>query len=84
MAPDSYTNSLRTRLRVLFSPVRLTLYIAAITFSVVANVIYLRDGTGTEWLGPASVVPLLALVAWQFATDKKMRRLDRESADRDS
>lgn len=81
MAPDSYTNSFRTRARILFSPVRLSLAVAAIMFAVVANVIYIRNGSEPETLGLASIIPLFALLAWQLVTDAKMRRLDRESPD---
>lgn len=83
MHPDSYTNSFRTRVRFLFSPLRLTLFIAAIIFAVAANVLYIGNGGQPEWLGLASVIPLFALLAWQMVLDTEMRRRDRDGGDRD-
>lgn len=81
--PDSYTNSFRTRVRLLFSPLRLTFFIAAIVFAVAANVLYIGNGGRPEWLGLASVIPLFALVAWQMVLDTEMRRRDRDGGDRE-
>lgn len=81
MNPDSYTYSLRRRLRILFSPLRLGFFVAAVVFSVVANVIYINNGGGPEWLGLASIIPLWVCVGWQIMTDITMRRRDREAAD---
>jgi hypothetical protein len=77
----SYTNSLRTRLRVQFSPLRATLILGAIIVGIVGNVLYIGNGGGPEWLGLASAIPIWTLVAWGLATDMKMRRLDREDRD---
>ena len=79
MNPNSYTYSMRTRLHVLFSPLRLAVFIAAIVIAVVGNVLYINNAGGPEWLGPVSVAPIWACVAWEVATDMKMRRRDRES-----
>lgn len=78
MNPHSYTNSLRQRMRILFSPLRLALFIAALVIAIVGNVIYIHNGAGPEWLGPASVIPFWSCVIGVFVTDMKMRRLDRE------
>jgi hypothetical protein len=84
MNPDSYTNSFRKRVRILFSPIRLILFIASVAFSVVGNVLYVNNGGQPEWLAYVSVIPLWACVFWEVATDMKMRRLDRENADQRS
>ncbi len=79
--PDAYTNSFRKRVRILFSPIRLILFIASVAFSVLANVLYINNGGGPEWLGFMSVVPLWVCVFWQLTTDRRMRRIDRENAE---
>lgn len=76
---ESYRNSFRKRLRTLFSPVRLALFIAAIAVAVIGNVFYITNGGGPEWLGAGSVVPLFAFLFWELATDMKMRRLERDN-----
>lgn len=81
MNPDSYTNSFRRRMRILYSPLRLTLLIVAIVICIVGNVLYISNGGGLEWLGLLSVLPLFALYGWTMVTDAKMRRLDRERAE---
>lgn len=78
MTEDSYKNSFRKRLRTLFSPLRLVLFIAAIIIAVVGNMFYIGNGGTPEWLGLGSVLPLLAFLFWELATDMKMRRLERE------
>ncbi|PRB14759.1 hypothetical protein CQ042_10110 [Microbacterium sp. MYb62] len=84
MNANLYTYSMRTRLHVLFSPLRLAAFIAAIVIAVVGNVLYINNGGGPDWLGPVSVAPIWACVAWEVATDMKMRRRDRESGGSDS
>lgn len=78
MTEDTYTNSLRKRMRVLLSPLRLVFFMAAIIISIVGNVVYISNGGGPEWLGLLSVIPIFAFAFWGSATDAKMRRLDRE------
>ena len=80
MDPDSYTNSFGKRVRILFSPVRFSLFIAAVLFSIAANAVYVRNGGRPEWLGLASVIPLWSCVAWQIVIDARLRRQDREDA----
>lgn len=80
--PDAYSHSFRKRMRILFSPLRLTLFAVAIIVWVGANVLYINNGGGPEWLGLASVIPLWACVFWELATDTKMRRFEREGRDR--
>lgn len=82
MDPDSYTNSFGKRVRILFSPVRFSLFIAAVLFSIAANAVYIRNGGGPEWVGLASVIPLWSCVIWQGVTDARFRRQDREDARR--
>lgn len=79
MIDSSYKNSFRKRLRVLFSPLRLMVFIVAIILAAVGNVFYISSGGTPEWLGLGSVVPLLAFLFWELATDMKMRRLEREN-----
>lgn len=81
MTEETYTNSFHTRVRILFSPLRLTFFIAAIIICVVGNVVYINNGAGPEWLGLLSVIPLFALNGWAMVTDAKMRRRDRERRD---
>lgn len=72
-----YSKSLRQRLRVLFSPLRLTLFIAAIVFAVALNVVFISNGGSPEWLGAVSVVPLLAFAGWTVATDYSLRQQEK-------
>ncbi|WP_396658655.1 hypothetical protein [Microbacterium oxydans] len=75
--PESYVNSFRKRVRILFSPLRLTLSIVAIMFWVISNGIVMSNGGEPAWLGPLSVIPLFAFWGWTAVTDAKMRELDR-------
>jgi hypothetical protein len=77
MNPHCYTNSFRKRMRILFSPLRLALFITSLLIAIVGNVIYINNGAGPEWLGPASVIPFWSCVIGVFVTDMRMRRLDR-------
>jgi hypothetical protein len=81
MNPTSYANSFRKRVRILFSPIRLALSIAAIIVWVIGSGLFMRNGGEPEWLGPASVIPLFAFYGWTAVTDAKMRRLDREGGE---
>lgn len=73
----TYSNSLRRRLRALFSPVRLALFTAAVVFAVALNVVFIGNGGSPEWVGALSVVPLLAFAGWTVATDYRLRRRER-------
>ena len=72
-----YSKSLRQRVRVLFSPFRLTLFIAAIIFAVALNVVFIGNGGSPEWLGAVSIVPLLAFAGWTVATDYSLRQQEK-------
>lgn len=74
---ESYVNSFRKRVRILFSPLRLTLSGVAIIFWVISNGIVMSNGGEPAWLGPLSVIPLFAFWGWTSVTDAKMRELDR-------
>lgn len=75
---DSYRQSFRRRRRILFSPLRLALFLGAIVFGTVLNVVYIRNGAEPEWLGALSVAPIFAFVAWMLVTDHRERRRERE------
>jgi hypothetical protein len=77
MTPDSYRDSFARRLRVLFSPLRLILFLLSIAWLIAANVMFIGGGGKPGWLGLASVVPIIAWVAWEFATDARERTRDR-------
>lgn len=72
-----YSKSFQRRLRVLFSPVRLSVLVAAIAFCVVLNVVYIGNGGSLEWIGLLSAIPLLAFAAWTIATDYSHRRREK-------
>ncbi|GEC74524.1 hypothetical protein GCM10010213_09050 [Microbacterium maritypicum] len=78
MIEESYKNSFRKRLRILFSPLRLALFLTAIIIAIIGNAIYISNGGSPEWLGLGSIIPLLAFLFWELATDIRMRRLERE------
>ena len=78
---ENYSKSLRRRMRVLFSPLRSTLLVAAVVFAVVLNIMLVRNGGQPEWVGPLSVVPLLAFAGWTLATDYSQRRAERAKQD---
>lgn len=69
-----WSKSPRRRFRVLFSPLRLSLFIAAIIFAVALNIVYISNGASPEWVGALSVVPLLAFAGWTVATDYTHRQ----------
>lgn len=77
MGTMPYTKSFRRRLRVLFSPVRLILFIASIIFNIALNAVYISKGGSPEWVGALSVVPLLAFAGWTVGTDYTIRRNER-------
>ncbi|WP_282848218.1 hypothetical protein [Microbacterium oxydans] len=79
--PESYVNSFRKRVRILFSPLHLTLFGVAIIFWVISNGIVMSNGGEPAWLGPLSVIPLFAFWGWTAVTDAKMRELDRGSGE---
>ena len=72
-----WSKSPRRRFRVLFSSLRLTLFIAAIIFSIALNIVYISNGGSPEWVGALSVVPLLAFAGWTVATDYTLRKNER-------
>ncbi|WP_435748724.1 hypothetical protein [Microbacterium sp. PMB16] len=75
-----YSKSMRRRFRVLFSPLRLVLFGAAILFSIALNIVYISNGGSPEWVGALSVVPLLAFVGWLLATDYTLRRNEKNQS----
>ncbi len=83
MMDESYRRSFRKRLSILFSPLRLVLFVAAIIFGIVINVVYLRNGAEPEWLGAISILPVSAFLAWSLATDYRHRRREIQEDARD-
>lgn len=75
-----YSQSLRRRFRVLFSPLRLTLFIAAIVFAIALSIPFLSNGGSPEWLGALSVLPLLAFAGWTVATDYTLRKNEKNQS----
>lgn len=69
-----YRRSLNTRLRLLFSPLRLTLFIIAIAWIIGLNVVYIRNDGGPQWLGFASIIPVSIFFVWTMATDRRYRK----------
>lgn len=83
MQPDDATpwsKSPRRRFRVLFSPLRLTLFIAAIIFAIALNIVYISNGASPEWVGALSVVPLFTFAGWTLATDYTARRNEKNQS----
>ncbi|KSU54731.1 hypothetical protein [Microbacterium enclense] len=76
MTPPTYRASLRIRLSILFSPMRLVLCLASFAWFIVLSTLYLSHGQGADVWGPLSVIPLLAFAAWTVATDMRYRRDD--------
>ena len=74
LVPSTYRTSLSVRLSILFSPVRLVLGLASFACFVVATALCLGRGDLVDWLGPLSVIPLLAFSAWTVASDMRHRR----------
>ncbi len=81
MTPPTYRASLRIRLSILFSPMRLVLCLASFAWFIVLSVLYLSRGQGSDLLGPLSVIPFLTFVAWTVATDMRYRREDAAAHD---
>ena len=80
MSEPSYRHSIKRRFAVLFSPLRLALWIAAICWSAVFNLtLYMPDPEGMAWAGPVSAVPVYALLAWTLVTDARHRRAERQA-----
>ncbi len=73
-----YSKSFRRRLRVLFSPIRLALFIAAVIFALAMNIVFISNGGAPEWVGALSVVPLLGFAGWTLGTDYSLRRNERD------
>jgi len=76
---ENYRYSLRTRLKVLFSPVRLVLFLASVVWLVALNAIYISNLGQPEWAGPASVLPTITWVAWMIITDWHHRSATKRS-----
>ncbi len=72
--PTPWSKSPRRGFRVLFSPLRLSLFIAAIIFAIALNIVYISNGASPEWVGALSVAPLLAFAGWTVATDYTHRQ----------
>lgn len=75
-----YSQSLQQRFRVLFSPRRLTLFIAAIIFEIALNIVFISNGRSPEWVGALSVVPLLTFAGWTVATDYTLRKNEKNQS----
>ncbi len=75
-----WTKSPRRRFRVLFSPLRLSLFIAAIIFAIALNIVYITNGGSPEWMGALSVVPLFACAGWTVATDYTHRQEEKSQS----
>lgn len=75
-----YTDSVRRRMRVLFSPVRVVFLVAAVVFAVALNIVFISNGGYPEWVGPLSVAPLLVFLGWTLATDYSHRRSERTTS----
>ncbi|WP_145952952.1 hypothetical protein [Tessaracoccus aquimaris] len=80
MSEPSYRHSIKRRFAVLFSPLRLVLWIAALCWCAVLNLaLYIPDPEGMAWAGPVSIVPVYALLAWTLVTDARHRRAERQA-----
>lgn len=62
------------RLRVLFSPLRLTIFILANAWLIGLNIIYIRNGAHQEWIGFLSIIPPVAFAIWTMQTDRRYRK----------
>lgn len=78
MMVHNYRHSLSVRLRILFSPLRLAIFILSILWLIGLNIVYIRDGATNDWLGFISAAPSLGFFVWTMYTDRKYRRGDHE------
>lgn len=69
----SYRESVRMRLRILFSPLRLTIFILANAWLLALNIIYIRNGAQQEWIGFISILPITGFAIWTMQTDRTYR-----------
>ena len=74
MIDTEYRHSLKRRLSVLFSPIRLTLFLGSVVWLIVLNVIYISNSGNPSWAGPASAFPILVWVTVMLITDSNHRR----------
>lgn len=74
MTNTEYRHSLKRRLSVLFSPIRLALFLGSVVWLIVLNVIYISNSGNPAWAGPASAFPILAWVTVMLITDSRHRR----------
>lgn len=75
-----YSKSPKRRFRVLFSPLRLSLFGVAIIFAIALNILFISNGGTPEWVGALSVVPLLAFAGWTVATDYALRKKEKNQS----
>lgn len=64
----------KTRLAVLFSPVRLAVFIGALVWCFAFNALLIGADGKAAWAGPVSVLPIFAFVVWAYVTDARHRR----------
>ena len=75
----SYSRSIRQRFRVLFSPLRLVLFLLSVVNGIVLSIVYMSANGQPEILGPLSAIPLLAFALWTATTDSRERKRERIS-----
>lgn len=75
MSTNRYAESLKKRVSVLFSPLRLVLWAGSAAWAIALNIVYIAGEGEPSWAGPASVVPLFAMLIWLFVTDSRHRRV---------
>lgn len=72
---DTRRRHARSRIDLVFKPWwRTALIIGAVAWLVVLNLVIIVGNGDPNWLGPASVVPVFALVADLLIRDAKSRR----------
>lgn len=69
-----YHKSSRTRLAVLFTPIRLALFIGALLWCLAFNALLIGADGKAAWAGPVSVLPIFAFTIWTYVTDARNRR----------
>jgi len=74
MTDTEYRHSVKRRLSVLFSPIRLALFLGSVVWLIVLNVIYISNSGNPSWAGPASAFPILVWVTVMLMTDSRYRR----------
>ncbi len=76
MTMNLYERSLKKRLAVLFSPLRLALFIFSGAWCLALNLV--NPDEASAWRGPVSVIPIIAFTVWTVMTDVRQRRPPRE------